>query len=103
MWELPVSCYLPHSNRLVERFILRQLMMGMRIASETGRAYHIVLDVPRLRLQLASAQKGLEKLFNFAALIRQQKGIQLVRLADVDRRVQLATMARPARSILRVA
>jgi hypothetical protein len=101
LWGLPVSCYFPRITRFFDHYTVRQVLYGMRVAAQRQQAFHLVFDVPTLQIAGTSGLKHADKLLDFAAQLRRSEGVHTGRLMDVERVLQLAMAAQPARSILR--
>lgn len=101
MWGIPVSIYLPHTNRLADHFVMRQLMMGLRHAVQQNRCFHIVLDVATFASQGTAGERSIERLLQYIQQLRRSEDLQMARLMDVQRMVQQAMAGHPTQSILR--
>ncbi len=101
MWGIPVSIYLPHTNRLADHFVMRQVMVGLRHAVQQNRCIHLVLDVATFAAQGSSGERSIERLLQYVQQLRRSEELQMARLMDVQRMVQQAMAGHPTQSILR--
>jgi hypothetical protein len=101
LWGMPVSCFWPHPRRLAHHFVARNLLHQLRMAAASGAALHVVFDLPTLSSAGEGCLRGLEALLDCVGRLRDEAGLRICRLSDVDRLARLATIAQPAHSILR--
>lgn len=101
LWGLPVSSFLPYSNRFGEHFAVRNLLVGLRLATLHQRAFHVVFDVPELHAAGTAGERSVDRILDYVGQLRATRGLQTIRLMDVDRSLQLSMAAQPTHSILR--
>ncbi|MCA9168428.1 MAG: hypothetical protein KDB23_12200 [Planctomycetales bacterium] len=101
LWGVPVSCFWPHTSRLMQAFSLRALLNQQRLVSQGRDALHVVVDFELMQTSGTGCWQQLERVFQQTVQLRSEGKLRSCRLADIDLLVRAETSAQPARSILR--
>jgi hypothetical protein len=98
---LPVSLRWPQASRRWSSFWRHPMAYHVPAAMMRDAVVHLVFDLSAMAARPDRALRQVDRLLDLAASLREREHLTSASLADIEQLIQAATVARPARSILR--